>query len=242
VSTVLVVGERPEQANALALNLGILGVEAIPCARDWKLAVRSFVEHRASLILMDGDTSEKCRECFDMVRELSDVPIVVRGLTSNTDLVVSYLERGAVDVVSKATPAAVLVAKINAVIRAEASPASGVVVAGDLAIDLTNRIVLKSSTEISLTPIEFRLLSVLAQNFGRSCKRDDLLKLVWGEDFTQCKHYVRIYIGYLRQKLEDNPGSPRLILNDWGYGYRLTAPKETGLLPSRLAALRPAHN
>ena len=77
------------------------------------------------------------------------------------------------------------------------------------------------------------MLAVLAQNLGRSCSHKELLAKVWGEHFTNCSHYVRLYIGYLRQKLEDDPGRPRLLLNDWGYGYRLS---ERGLDGARVSA------
>ncbi len=84
---------------------------------------------------------------------------------------------------------------------------------------------MKGTDEISLTPLEFRLLKELATNKGRPCRHKDLLKTVWGEDFTNCSHYLRLYVGYLRQKLEDNPRRPRMLLTEWGYGYRLVEPK-----------------
>ena len=237
---VLVVGERPEQANALAESLGILGIEAVASAKDWKLATRALVAHRISLILIDVDRSEESKTFFDTMRDLSALPILVRGPMSKTDLIISYLERGAIDYCGRTTPPIVLAAKIQSFVRSEpaAVAADTIVCAGDLAIDLGHRRVLKGSTEISLTPIEFRLLSVLAENFGRPCTHKELLEHVWGKDVTHCAHYVRLYIGYLRQKLEDNPARPRLLINEWGYGYRLTEPKPTRKKLSVRAALR----
>lgn len=240
MDTVLMVSERPEQASALAERLGLLGMETIPSSREWKLAVRALVAHPISLILLDVDASAESLSFFDMMRELSDVPIMVRGSMSDTEQVICYLERGACDYTSKATSPAVLVAKMQSLIRsAQASMRSvSLVVAGDVSIDLANRSVFNGTNEVSLTPLEFRLLGVLAENVGRACKREDLLKRVWGDDFTSCSHYLRLYIGYLRQKLEADPKRPQLLLNEWGYGYRLVQPRQGKQAGLGRAALR----
>ena len=230
MNTVLVVGERPEQATALAASLGILGIEAMASARDFKLAMRSLVAHRISLIVLDVDESAESRTFFEMIHEIVTVPIIARGPMSKTDLVISYLERGAVDYCGRATPPALLAAKIQTLTRSKADSSDGadsVLLVGDLAIDLRNRTVVRGTTEVSLTRLEFRLLSVLAEKIGRPCTREELLLRVWGEDFASCSHYLRLYIGYLRQKLEDDPSKPRLLINEWGYGYRLTEPNRS---------------
>jgi hypothetical protein len=90
VNAVLVVGRGPDQSNALAERLGLLGVEAIPCARDWKLAVRSLMAHDVSLILFDVDNSEDSLAFFRILAEVSDVPVIARGVMANTDNVISY--------------------------------------------------------------------------------------------------------------------------------------------------------
>lgn len=227
MNIVLVVGERPERANALAERLGLLGVEAIPCARDWKLAMRSLVTHDVSLVLLDVDDSEDSLTFFQNIADVCNVPVIARGVMANTDNVISYLESGATDFVGRTTTAPVLVAKIQSLLRSVRSngsaPAS--IELGDVSIDLQNRTVMKGTEEVSLTPLEYRLLKELAANKGRPCKHKDLLKSVWGEDFTNCSHYLRLYVGYLRQKLEDDPRRPRILLTEWGYGYRLVEPK-----------------
>lgn len=234
MNMVLVVNKRPEQANALAESLGILGVDAVTSALDSKLAIRALVAHQVQLILIDVDASAEGLAFCDTVRDLSPATVLVRGPLSRTDLALAYLERGAADYCGKTTPPAVLAAKIKSLTRMEPDASLGkIVFAGDLAIDLQNRRVLRGTTEISLTPLEFRLLAVLAQNIGRPCSHRELLARVWGEHFTNCAHYVRLYIGYLRQKLEDDPGRPRLLLNDWGYGYRLA---ERGLASTKAPA------
>ena len=227
MDVVLVVGERPEQANALAERLGILGVEAVPCARDWKLTVRSLMTHDVSLILLDVDASEDSLTFFEVLNDVSDVPVIARGVMTDTDNVVSYLESGAADFVGRTIRPPVLAAKIQSLLRSVQSngSVSGSIEVGEVSVDLGSRTVMKGTEEISLTPLEFRLLKELATNKGRSCRHKDLLKTVWGEDFINCSHYLRLYVGYLRQKLEDNPRRPRMLLTEWGYGYRLVEPK-----------------
>jgi two-component system KDP operon response regulator KdpE len=228
VKTVLVVGERPEQANALAETLGMLGLEAVASANDRGLVVRTLVAHHPSLIVIDVNASDESLSTFETIRDLSEVPIVVRGPMANASLVISYLEHGAADFTARTTPPAILAAKINNMLKLEsdANRYSSKILVGDLTIDLNRRIVLKGAERICLTPIEFRLLKALAEDLDRPCTHKDLLERVWGSDFTDSPHYLRIYIGYLRQKLEDNPRRPRLLINEWGYGYRLREPRE----------------
>ena len=227
MSVVLVVGKGPDQSRANAERLGLLGVEAIPCARDWKLAVRSLVAHDVSLVLLDVDHSEDNHAFFGSLNDVCNVPVMVRGAMTDAESVVRYLESGAVDFVSQTTSFPVISAKVQSLLRSTGSNGSAParIEVGDVTIDVRSRTVSKGAREISLTPLEYRLLKELAVNIGRPCGRKDLLRSVWGEDFTDCSHYLRIYVGYLRQKLEDDPRRPRMLLTNWGFGYRLVAPK-----------------
>jgi len=242
VNVVLVVGRGPDQSSALAERLGLLGVEAIPCARDWKLAVRSLMAHDVSLILLDVDDSEDSLALFEILDEVSDVPVIVRGVIADTDNVVSFLESGAADFVGRTTPFPILAAKIQTLLRSAGANGSSpaLIEVGEVTIDVQRRMVMKGTREISLTPLEYRLLKELAANKGRPCGRKDLLKSVWGEDFTDCSHYLRLYVGYLRQKLEDNPRRPRMLLTNWGFGYRLVEPKERARAHGSLRLVSPA--
>lgn len=236
---ILVIGDRPEQAKALAERLGIFGIEAIPCARDWKLAVRCLTSHQVSLILLSVDKSQKSSEFFSTLQELTEVPITAFGMGTDADHVVWYLENGSADYIPANTPINVLAAKLSSQLRTgpqAPAPARGVINLRDLSIDLDAYVVTRSRRVVSLTPLEFKLLRVLAENAGRACSRKMLLEQVWGEDFQSCAHYLRLYIGYLRQKLEVDPARPRLLLTEWGYGYRLVKPRQ---VERRVTALRP---
>jgi len=237
LNVVLVVGERPEQATILAERLGVLGLEAIPSAREWKLAVRCLTSHKVSLILLDVDGNRGSRRFFELLREVTEIPIVARGSISSPDDAIWYLDNGAADYIARTITPPVIVAKVKSFLRgAQPEAPAGLIRVGTLTIDLDRYSVTRSGEPIALTPLEFRLLRVLAENAGKVCSHQLLLDRVWGEDFLDCSHYLRLYVGYLRQKLEEDPKRPKILLTEWGYGYRLVAPS----LPETKAVPRPA--
>lgn len=172
---------------------------------------------------------------FSTLKELTDVPIIAFGPSSDADGMVWYLDHGAADYIPASTPMAVVAAKLSSRMRGESSATQEVVRLHDLTIDLGARLVMRGNKPVALTPLEFKLLSVLTENLGRTCSRQMLLEQVWGKDFEDCSHYLRLYVAYLRQKLEANPARPRYVLTDWGYGYRLA---DTRVAERRTAAAR----
>jgi two-component system KDP operon response regulator KdpE len=116
-------------------------------------------------------------------------------------------------------------ARLRAVLRRTADiPVKRVqaetLVAGDLEVRLKEHKVYREGELIDLSPIEFRLLSVLVQETGRAVSHSKLIAHVWGPEYVDCRHYLRLYVKYLRTKLEHDPKNPRLILSEWGVGYR----------------------
>jgi two-component system KDP operon response regulator KdpE len=157
------------------------------------------------------------------------------GNGNDPDQMIWHLDHGAADYIPRSTPHQVVAAKIMSLLRTVTRGVPSIHV-GDLTIDIDGRVVRLAGVDISLTPIEFRLLGVLAENIGKACSRGMLLKAVWGDDFEHCSHYLRLYVGYLRQKIEPNPGSPRMIVTEWGYGYRLVAPAREAMRTARPVA------
>lgn len=235
MNIVLVVGERPEQAKALAERLGLHGVEAIPCVRDWGLVGRSLTAHDISLIAVYVDRSQASARFFELLKGSVAVPLVALGNGNDPDQVIWHLDHGAADYIPRSTSHQVVAAKVISLLRMVTRGVPSIRV-GDLTIDIDRRVVSLAEVDISLTPIEFRLLGVLAENMGKACSRGMLLKAVWGDDFEHCSHYLRLYVGYLRQKIELDPGSPRMIVTEWGYGYRLVAPAREALRSARPVA------
>lgn len=221
---VLVIGEGPDQAKAFADRLAHLGIESAASVGELTLAVRTIFSFRPSLILMTSSESDSARELFQFLYDIAEIPIVVLGDTRLQDDLVWYLEQGAADYISRSVTDGVLSARMGAILRRlDTSRNRGVLMIGSLEVDTERHIVRKSGEPVQLTPTEFRMLRVLAENADKPCDHAMLLERVWGEEFRSCSHYLRLYVGYLRHKIEDDPKSPRLLITDWGIGYRLVS-------------------
>lgn len=233
---VLVIGEGPDRSQSLAFRLGLTKLETSASAAELPLAVRSIMSFRPDLILLDS-TVDGSRQLFQFIYDVTDTPIVILGNQRLQDEVLWFLEQGAADYLSQGVSEKVLAAKISAIVRRfDESNGQGVLQVGSLEVDTDRHEVSKNGAPVRLTPTEYRLLLVLAENAGKPCSHRALLTRVWGEEFRQCAHYLRLYVGYLRQKLEDDARNPRLIQTDWGLGYRLVSDRRAIGSP----AMRPA--
>ncbi len=176
----------------------------------------------ADLGLPDGDGVDFIRE----VRTWSGVPIIVLSARTQESEKVAALDAGADDFITKPFGVAELLARTRANlrrIRADRTTVDSVFRFGDVEVDLASRIVRKGGAEVHLTPIEYRLLGVLIANVGRVLTHPHLLREVWGPTHSTSTHYLRVYMGNLRQKLEDDSARPRHIVTETGVGYRLLA-------------------
>lgn len=218
---ILVIGERPEDAKALAFRLGLYGFEAAPSAGDVTLALRSLFSFKPDALVLDVGGASGSRELFLVLERVAPIPIFVMGDARESEELVWYLEQGAAGYLTKPVGTKLLCARLSAVLRRLNETGQGAISVGDLAIDLDRHQVRKNGGVVQLTPTEFRLLQVLAESAGRALSHELLLEKVWGEDFKHCSHYLRLYMGYLRQKLEEDPRNPKLLLTEWGLGYRL---------------------
>ena len=174
----------------------------------------------ADLGLPDGDGVDFIRE----VRTWSSIPIIVLSARTHEFEKVAALDAGADDYITKPFGTAELLARTRANMRRARTgrtDADTVFRFGDIEVDLTARIVRKSGAEVHLTPIEYRLLGVLIANAGRVLTHPYLLREVWGPTHSESTHYLRVYMGNLRQKLEADAAQPRFIVTETGVGYRL---------------------
>jgi len=229
---VLVIGERPEEAKAMAFRLGLYGFEATPSAGDLTLALRALFAFKPDVVVLDTGMQKGTRELFRLLEKVAAIPVFVLGDGAQAGDLVWYLEEGAADYLIKPVSHTLLAARLNAVLRRSHDNGRGVLAMSDLEIDLDRHQVRKNGAAVALTPTEFRLLQTLAENAGRACSHRMLLERVWGDDFRTCAHYLRLYMGYLRQKLEDDPRNPSLLLTEWGVGYRLAAEHARTALPA----------
>ncbi len=240
MNRVLVIGERPEEAQALAFRLGLLGYETTPSASEIALALRAAYAFKPDAIVLQAGANGAAHDVFQMLQQVSQTPTIVLAQTTKEEELVWYLDEGAAAYLPAPVSPTLLSAQLATVLRrAVAKDEDGVLGIGDVSIDLLRHKVSKNGVKVQLTPTEFRLLKALAEHGGRPCSRTYLLKEVWGEDFAHCSHYLRLYIGYLRQKLEDDPGHPQVVLTEWGLGYRLAMERAGAPLPRRVVNPQP---
>lgn len=170
--------------------------------------------------LPDGDGIDFITD----VRRWSAVPIIVLSARTMESEKIRALDAGADDYLSKPFGTGELLARVRATLRRQRQPAErldGSVRFGSVAVYPQERSVTRDGRHVHLTPLEYRLLSVLVANAGRVMTNPQLLRAVWGPGHAESGHYLRIYMGHLRHKLEDDPAQPRHLLTETGVGYRL---------------------
>jgi len=173
--------------------------------------------------LPDGDGIDFVAD----LRKWSSVPVIVLSARVNEADKIRALDAGADDYLSKPFGVGELLARVRATLRRQRQPAAdktGLVQFGEVAVDLQNRRVTRAGEHVHLTPTEYRLLAVLVSNAGRVMTNPQLLRAVWGPSQSENGHYLRIYMGHLRHKLEQDPTQPRYLLTETAVGYRLQLP------------------
>ncbi|WP_419963001.1 two-component system response regulator KdpE [Pantoea vagans] len=167
--------------------------------------------------LPDGDGTDFIRD----LRQWSAIPVIVLSARSDEQDKIAALDAGADDYLTKPFGIGELLARVRVALRRHGGqqPEARIHFA-DVSVDFAARRVQRGGSEIHLTPIEFRLLSILLNNAGKVLTQRQLLSQVWGPNAVEHSHYLRIYMGHLRQKLEANPTQPAHLLTETGIGYR----------------------
>ena len=221
---VLVVDDEPQILRALQTNLRGAGydVATAATARD-ALAAAAMRPPDAvilDLVLPDGSGVDVARE----LRSWSAAPILVLSVVGDESEKVAALDAGADDYVQKPFGIDELLARLRALLRRAGPSTEPVLEVGELVIDLDKRLVTVDGRRVQLTPNEFDLLRVLAQNEGKLMTHPTLLREVWGPAYGTESHYLHVYVSQLRRKLEPDPARPRYLLTEPGAGYRLVNP------------------
>lgn len=224
--TLLIVDDEPQIRKLLATGLEGYGHDVITAATGDE-ALTLIAQRHPDLVVLDislgsaPDGLEVCRR----VREWSQVPIIILSARGDEATKVLALDAGADDYLTKPFGMEELRARIQAVrrravVESDALP-DPVVRTGDLVIDLVNRRVLVAGEEVHFTPQEYEILRLLATHPGRVLTHRAILSAVWGPEYADMTHYVRVYINQIRRKLRENPAANvRYILNEHSIGYR----------------------
>lgn len=223
--TVLVVEDEPQMRRFIRASLSSHGYRVLEAERAQE-AVMMLTGHNPEIVLLDlglpdGDGIDLTRE----IRGWSRVPIIVISARGREDDKVAALDAGADDYLTKPFGVNELLARMRVALRHAEPQGDGQsarsLMFGELTIDLVRREVLRGTEELHLTPIEYKLLVLLAQNAGKVLTHRHILKEVWGPAYASQTHYVRVHMAELRKKVEADPSRPKLLVTEPGVGYRL---------------------
>jgi two-component system KDP operon response regulator KdpE len=221
---VLVVDDEPQFLRALQTNLRGAGYEVTTATTAEEALNAAALQPPEvvvlDLLLPDARGTEVCAE----LRRWSKAPIILVSAVGDEEEKIAALDAGADDYVTKPFAIGELLARLRAVLRRAGPATEPRLEVGDLVVDLDKRAVSVAGEPVHLTPHEFELLRVLAQNEGKLLTHKALLREVWGPAYQQESTYLHVFVSQLRRKLEADPARPRYILTEPGAGYRLVDP------------------
>lgn len=222
---VLLVEDEPQMRRFMRATLTSHGYRLLEAGSSAE-ALMLASTHNPELLLLDlglpdGDGIDLTRR----IREWGRMPVIVISARGREDDKVAALDAGADDYLTKPFGVNELLARMRVALRhtraGGTSSGAQTIEVGDLGIDLVRREVKKGGQEVHLTPIEYKLLVLLAQNAGKVLTHQHILKEVWGPAYANQPHYVRVHMAELRKKIEANPARPKLLVTEPGVGYRL---------------------
>ncbi len=220
---ILVIEDEPQMRKFIRASLGAHGYRWVEAANAAEARIAA-TTHNPDLCLLDlGLPDLDGLKLLVELREWCQAPIIVLSARGREEDKVEALDAGANDYLTKPFGVSELLARIRVALRHQLVAADPVqrIAFGTVTIDLTRRLVLRETTEIHLTPLEYRLLVLLAKNLGKVLTHRQILKDVWGPNHENQAHSVRVCMAELRKKIEDNPARPRWLVTEPGVGYRL---------------------
>jgi two-component system KDP operon response regulator KdpE len=219
---ILIIDDEPGLRDLVRINLEHEGF-AVVQAENGVVGIETIKEQHPDLVILDVmmpemDGWETCRR----LREFSQVPVLMLTARVQSQDIVAGLESGADDYLLKPFNMDELMARVRALLRRVPSPNRPVQAGNsEISIDRQKREVLVRSEAVDLTPTEYDLLLLLAEHAGAVLDHETLLRGVWGQEYTKDNDYLKVYIWHLRRKIEQDPRDPKLLLTEWGVGYRL---------------------
>jgi two-component system KDP operon response regulator KdpE len=224
---ILLIEDEPQMRRFLRAALGAQDYRLVE-ATTAREGLAQAASRNPDVILLDLGLPD--RDGLEVTRELrqwSTIPVIVLSARGREQDKVAALDLGADDYLTKPFGVEELLARIRVALRHATLPPGGtpeaVFEAGDVRVDLVKREVRRDGQEVHLTPTEYKLLTLLIRHAGKVLTHRQMLKEVWGTNYAEQSHYVRVYMAQLRQKLEADPARPRLLVTEPGVGYRLKA-------------------
>lgn len=221
---ILIVDDEARMRRFIRMNMELEGYQAIE-AENGLQALEQIRKYSPDLVVMDVMMPEMDGfETLRLLREISTVPVILLTVKSDEEDKIHGLGLGADDYITKPFSPRELNSRVNAVMRRAEWPAppprTVLRIDNRLSIDFNRHQVIVQKERIDLRPTEYRLLSQLIQNAGWVVPHETLLAKVWGYEYRDETHYLRLYINYLRKKIEEDPANPKYILTERGVGYR----------------------
>ena len=218
---ILIIDDEPQIRNLLEISLESNDYKVIS-AENAKQGILLAANHAPDLILLDLGLPDKSgHEVLKELRTWFNKAIIILSVINNENDIVSALDNGATDYLTKPFRTAELLARIRVALRNnQVENLKNIENFGDLEIDFLARTVKKNSEIVKLTSTEFNLLVLLAKNEGRVLTHQYILKEIWGVGSQTETQYLRVFVGTLRKKIEENPNQPKHIITESGVGYR----------------------
>jgi len=222
---ILVIEDEPQMQRFLRIVLQGQGYSFIEAQTGQEGLVQAATRSPDIILLDLGLPDIDGLEVTRRLREWSDIPIIVISAREQEQDKIKALDAGADDYLTKPFGAGELLARIRVAIRhkvmQQSTTGEPVFILDNLRVDMSLRQVFLNEQEVHLTPIEYKLLTILIHNAGKVVTHSQLLKEVWGPSYSKETQYLRVYMTQLRHKLESDPARPRFLINEPGIGYRL---------------------
>jgi len=221
-NTIVIIDDEPQIRKVLSIALESSDFKVVEAENGNNGIVQTATNHPQLVIL---DLGLPDRDGLSVIKELrswTDIPIIILSVRNSEEDIVKALDSGADDYLTKPFNTSELLARIRANIRRmQQSANEEIFTNGNLSIDFSSRIVKKGNKEIELTNTEYLLLALIAKNIGKVLTHSYLLKQIWGPSSVENTQYLRVFIGQLRKKIEDDAANPKYLVTDSGVGYRM---------------------
>jgi two-component system, OmpR family, KDP operon response regulator KdpE len=219
---VLIIDDEVQIRRFLRISLEANGYHIIEVGSGQD-GITKAAQHRPDMIILDmGLPDMDGMDVLKRLREWTETPVIVLSVRESDRDKVNALDAGADDYLTKPFSTEELLARMRVALRHNRTEAEAQIFkSGDLEVDLTKRLVSVRGEAIKLTPTEYALLRLMIKHVGKVLTHQQILREVWGSEYVNETHYLRVYFAQLRQKIEQDPTMPKLLLTEAGVGYRL---------------------